>query len=174
MKVRLAPDRSPSIKRNSPNGFPYLSPRSSSSDRVALRITNLITPPLLNGFLGGDVDGFVFVEVLPPRRHGLLLEEIPEIEHEVGFSVRADRVERTARITWQDEIWLPRRDTGLADDPRNGIGHQTRAGRESAELNEVAAAHGDFSPRTATVPAWRRDCSDFGGKTGSRRSNTDC
>ena len=49
-----------------------------------------------------------------------------------------------------------------------------RSRSQPAERKEVAAAHDGFSPRRATVPAWRRGCLDFGGKTGSRRSNTDC
>ena len=63
------------------------------------------------------------------------------MEHEVGCAVGGQRIERVARVTRKNEIRLIGQDTGVADDPRNGIRHQARPGGEPAEGEEVSSFH---------------------------------
>ena len=63
------------------------------------------------------------------------------MEHEVGCAVGGQRIERVARVTRQNEIRLIGQDTGVADDPRNGIRHQARPGSQSAEGEEISSFH---------------------------------
>jgi len=63
------------------------------------------------------------------------------MEHEVGCAVGGQRIERVARVTRQNEIRLIGQDTGVADDPRNGIRHQARPGDQTAEGEEGASVH---------------------------------
>ena len=63
------------------------------------------------------------------------------MEHEVGLAVGGQRIDRVARVTRQNEIRLIGQDTGVADDPRNGIRHQARSCDQPAEGEEGAAKH---------------------------------
>jgi hypothetical protein len=84
---------------------------------------------------------FKLFEVFTPGGRITCRERIAEMEHEVGFAVGGQRIERVARVTRENEIRLIGQDTGVADDPRNGIGHQDRARSETAQGKEVSSVH---------------------------------
>ncbi len=85
---------------------------------------------------------FKLIQIVPPIRRVAFHGGVTQMEHEVGCAVGGQCIERVARVTRQNEIRLIGQDTGVADDPRNGIRHQARPGDQAAEGEEVATKHG--------------------------------
>jgi hypothetical protein len=82
---------------------------------------------------------FKLFEVFTPGGRITGRERIAEMEHEVGCAVGGQRIERVARVTRENEIRLIGQDTGVADDPRNGIRDQARASGEPAKGKKVSS-----------------------------------
>jgi hypothetical protein len=110
-------------------------------DRIVLRIADLLDPPFPHSFFVFDINPLKLIQIVPPIRRGAFHGGITQMEHEVGGALGGQRIERVARVTRQNEIRLIGQDTGVADDPRNGIRNQARPGSQAAEGEEGASVH---------------------------------